>query len=349
MADIYGLRTRDASNRITLDTSVTPIRSLKMMQVTGNDTFDQYISIPEIQSSSFVVVDTLEDLGRNTWSPPAFWTAGQLQLRQPRTKTWQVMILSKGGEPFSATGSYGIRTTNNGSATQIDPINKVLSIRYAGKFTFKIGGGDQEVEGDDRLVFPAPITTYERPLVFINGDDYVMLGEFRFAGGPGNWTGFRIADYRSEDHGAAFNQPMRISWFCATYINDQPAAGEYGASVRNAANERIFASQRNIVTLNSQPTANSFSNGGSPIERPGYYATSQQMPWTGSYSDYFLANALLTSTNIGQTTQPLRVNFGGFLPGNRQVLQMYCESTSGINPLLANGRTTFAARPMRAL
>ena len=71
MADLYGLRTRDASGVISMDTTITPIRSLKMMQVAGNGAFDQYISIPEIQAASFVVVDALFDAGENTYSPQA--------------------------------------------------------------------------------------------------------------------------------------------------------------------------------------------------------------------------------------------------------------------------------------
>ncbi|MNG11831.1 hypothetical protein D3C84_953990 [compost metagenome] len=73
------------------------------------------------------------------------------------------------------------------------------------------------------------------------------------------------------------------------------------------------------------------------------------MSWTGSYDDYVLANALFSCTNIIQTTQPIRANFGGFLPGNRSILQMYCDNGSGINPLTANGRTLFASRPMKPL
>ncbi|MCE0935353.1 hypothetical protein N7657_30270, partial [Pseudomonas monteilii] len=62
-----------------------------------------------------------------------------------------------------------------------------------------------------------------------------------------------------------------------------------------------------------------------------------------------LANALFSCTNIQQTAQPIRTNYGGFLPGNRSILQMYCDNASGINPLTANGRTLFASRPMKPL
>ncbi|MNJ22280.1 hypothetical protein D3C77_166480 [compost metagenome] len=349
MAAQYGLRTRDASGVVTLDTTITPIRSLKMMTVTGNGAFDQYISIPEIQAQSFVVVDTLEDRGEYTFSPQAWYSPGQLHLRQPQNLTWQVMILSQGGEPFSAPGSYGIRTFNNNVRTQIDSVNRVLSIRYSGKFSLIFGGGNQNIEGDNYYTFPAPITTYERPLIFINADDYMMVGKFRVAGSPGNWTGFRLAQYGNAAHGPSWSQPQRIRWFCASYMPPITQPGAYGASVRDTNGNRTFVTTANLALLNSQPATNAFANTGNPITGTGYYAPSQQMAWTGSYDDYVLANALFSCTNIIQTTQPIRVNFGGFLPGNRSILQMYCDNGSGINPLTANGRTLFASRPMKPL
>ena len=351
MAVEYGLRTRDASGAITLDTTVTPIRSLKMLQVVGNGAFTQNISIPEIQAQSFVVVDALADGGANTTSPAAWYTPGNLQLRQPGTGTWQVMILSQGGEPFTATGSYGIRTRNNNIATQIDAINRVLSIRYSGAFNLLVagGGGTPDIVGDVYYAWPAPITTYERPLIFLNGTDYMMVGNFRVSGSPGNWTGFTVSNRAHSSHGSFWTQPMRIKWFCASYMPITSPIGQYGVSVRDAAGNRVFASTTNIALLNSQPTANSFVTAGAPITGTGYYATSQQMSWTGNYADYILANALFSVTNIMQTTQPYRANFGGFLPGNRNILQMYCENYDGLNAVLANGRTTFAARPMRPL
>lgn len=347
--DLYGLRTRDASGAVTLDTSVTPIRSLKMMTVVGDGSFDQYIPIPEIQAQSFVVVDTLKDQGQGlTWSPPAWWSAGQLQLRQPRNETWQVMILSQGGEPLASPAAYGIRTRNNNARTQIDPTNKVLSIRYSGKYTlgFQV---PPDIEGDTYYSWPAPITTYERPLVFLNAADYLMVGDFRVIGSPGNWTGFVVAWSGHSSHGVPQPMAMRISWFCASYQAGSLPASEYGASVKDENSVRLFDSGMNIVSLNNQPTATSFVNTGNPIVEPGWYAPGFQMPWTGSYGDYFLANALLSASYIGATSQPYRKNFGGFLPGNRGVLQMYCVNADAVNPLTPNGRTTFAARPMKPI
>jgi len=350
MAVQYGLRTRDASGAVTLDTTITPIRSLKMMQVTGNGAFDQYISIPEIQAQSFVVVDTLQNLGENTSSPQAWYSTGTLQLRQPYSNQWQVMILSQGGEPFSAPGSYGIRAFNNNVKTQIDAINRVLTVRYSGNFNigFQGPGSGTQIQwgGAD---FSSPITTYERPLIFLNAANYMMVGNFYVIGSPGNWTGFRVKAWNDPTHGDVWLYPMQIKWYCASYMAPNTPEGEYGASVRDASGNRTFVTTANLSLLNSQPASTAFVNTGTPITRPNYYAPSQQMPWTGNYADYVLANALFSCTNIGATTQPIRANFGGFLPSNRSILQMYCDNGSGINPLTANGRTLFASRPMKPL
>lgn len=351
MAVLYGLRARDASGAITLDTTITPIRSLKMLQVTGSGAFDQYIAIPEIQAASFVVVDALFDGGEETYSPQAWYSPGQLQLRQAANRQWQVMILSQGGEPFSAPGSYGIRAFNNNVRTQIDAVNRVLTIRYSGDLNIGFqgpGSGSQIQWGD--VTFATPITTYERPLIFLNAANYMMVGNFHVKGSPGNWTGFRIKAWNNNQaHGEVALYPMQIKWFCASYMTPNTPAGSYGASVRDASGNRTFVTTANLSLLNGQPASNSFIQAGDPIAVGAYYAPSQQMPWTGSYDDYVLANALFSCTNIQQTTQPIRANFGGFLPGNRSVLQMYCDNASGINPLTANGRTLFASRPMKPL
>ena len=348
MAVQYGMRTRDASGAVTLDTSVTPIRSLKMMTVVGDGSFDQYIPIPEIQAQSFVVVDTLEYQGDLTYTPQAWYSTGQLHLRQPLSKTWQVMILSQGGEPFSAPGSYGIRVTNNAIRTQIDSVNRVLSVHSSGTFQCGQQGGNfiQWVD----INFPTVITTVERPMVFLNAVDYMMVGNFSVKGAPGAWTGFRLKAWPNSLHGSAWTQYMTIKWFCSSYMVAADTQGQYGARVRDANVALLFSTATNITSLNSQPFSNSFETAGTPITGAGgYYAPSQQMAWTGSFDDYVLANALFSCTNIAQTTQPIRANFGGFWPGNRGMLQMYVDNGSGINPLTANGRTLFAARPMKPI
>ncbi|AXO88453.1 hypothetical protein DZC75_10755 [Pseudomonas parafulva] len=352
MAELYGIRTRDASGVVTLDTTVTPVRSLKMMQVTGNGAFDQYISIPEIQEQSFVVVDTLRDQGENTWSPQAWYSKGQLQLRQPGVSSWQVMILSLGGEPFTSQGDYGFRSRNGDIRTQIDSVNKVLSVRYSGSFQIGIywrpGEKSQEIRWGD-VNFPSPITTYERPLIFLNASDYMMVGNFFVKGSPGNWTGFMIRQHAHPQDHKAYDY-MQIKWYCASYLPPVGSPGSYGLSIRDASGAMTFITTANLALLNSQPATNKFVSQGPPISGTVTgYAPSQQMPWTGNYGDFVLANALFSCVNIGATTQPIRPNFGGFLPGNRSILQMYCENNDGVNPVTANGRTLFASQPMKPI
>lgn len=357
MSGIYGARTKDASGVVTLDTSITPIRSLKMMTVTGDGSYNQYFSIPEIKASSFIVVDALYKAAAldGTWSPQAFWTDGQLHLRAPGTRTWQVMILAN-GEPFAAPGTYGIRASNNGNKVQIDPINRVLSVKYGGQFEFgvyKPPGGSEQYSPNFYYQFPEPITSYERPLIFLNAANYMMVSAFYVEGTPGNWVGWGIAHvgaaYRY--HGMTESTYMQMRWFAATYQPPREAVGEYGIRVNDATGSRIFSSSTNLVSLANQPANNSFYNDNEPIGGGGSYTASARMAWTGSFEDYVLANALFSSTNIEQTTNPIKTNWGGFLPGNRSILKMYTSNFGGslLNPIGANGRTLFAARPMRPL
>ncbi|MBC3480265.1 hypothetical protein [Pseudomonas sp. SWRI77] len=347
MATIYGLRTKDASARITLDTGTTPIRSLKMLQVTCNGSFEQTFSVPEIKSDSFVVVDRLAPVTDPTtnWSPQAWYSAGQLTIRRGFNETWQVLVLSSGGAPFSASGEYGIRSVTNSFQSQIDSVNRVLNVMYQGSFTFPAWRDDQPYLNG--FNFPTPITTVERPLVFFNGPGHLLLQNFYVQGTPGNWTGWRVAKYAHPDLGPVWMEAMKVDWFVASYSASPVPAGSYGATVSDSANVRIFTSTNNIVQLNNQPASNSFVVAGTPIVNVGYYATSCQMPWTNNASDYFLGNALLTPTYVpgAGTAWPWRATIGGFLNGRRDVLQAYTENNDGINPVDPNGRTLFAARP----
>lgn len=348
MAIVYGLRTKDASARITLDTGSTPIRSLKMLQVTCNGSFEQTFSVPEIKSDSFVVVDRLAAMTDPTtnWSPQAWYSTGQLTIRRGFDQTWQVLVLSNGGAPFLASGQYGIRSVNNSYQSQIDSVNRVLNVMYQGSFTFPSWANRDQpfLNGYD---FPTPINTYERPLVFVNGPGHLMLSNFYVIGQPGNWTGWRVAKYMHPDFGPVWLEAMQVDWFVGSYAASPLPAGAYGVTVSDNVGVDIFTSTNNIVRLNSQPTANSFVVAGSPIVGAGYYASSCQMPWTNNAADYFLANAVLSPTYVpgAGSASPWRATIAGFLNGRRDMLQAYTENDSGINPVDPNGRTLFAARP----
>ena len=217
---------------------------------------------------------------------------------------------------------------------------------YQGSFTFPSWANRDQpyLNGYD---FPTPITTYERPLVFVNGPGHLMLFNFYVIGQPGNWTGWRVAKYMHPDFGPVWLEAMQVDWFVGSYAASPLPVGAYGATVSDSVGVDIFTSTNNIVRLNSQPTANSFVVAGSPIVGAGYYATSCQMPWTNSAADYFLANALLSPTYVpgAGSASPWRATIAGFLNGRRDMLQAYTENDSGINPVDPNGRTLFAARP----
>lgn len=357
MTVLYGLRTRDAANAVTLDTTVTSVRSLKMFTVTGTGGYNQYFDIPDIKASSFVVVDALYDSKGRTWSPQAFWTDGQLHLRAAGTRAWQVMILADGGGAFAASDTYGIRVRNGNIKTQIDSVNKVLGIKYGGTFEFGMywRPGMQAIISDPYYFqFPTPITTYERPMVFLNAENYMMVSGFYVSGTPGNWTGWGIghASVYYRQHGLEVSDYMKIKWFLASYKNDAPLTDQYGAVVRDASNQRIFSSTDNLALLSGQPSSNAFYNDGQPIIIGATYNESSRMSWTGSFSDYVLANALFSQTNIEQTTNPIVINWGGFLPGNRSIIKMYAQRVSSgtpVNGISANGRTMFASQPMKPL
>lgn len=347
MAALYGLRTKDASSRVTLDTASTPIRSLKMLQVTCDGSFEQTFSIPEIKSDSFVVVDRLAPASSPTtnWSPQAWYSPGLLTIRRGFNETWQVLVLSSGGAPFTAVGQYGVRSVNNNIQSQIDSVNRVLNVMYQGSFTFPSWANRDQpfLNGYD---FPTPITTYERPLVFVNGPGHLMLRDFYVQGSPGNWTGWRVAKYMHPDFGPVWLEAMQVDWFVGSYSASPVSVGAYGATVSDASGVDIFTSTNNIVRLNSQPTTTSFIVAGSPIVGAGYYAASCQMPWTNNVGDYFLANALLSPTYVpAGTTSPWLATIAGFLNGRRDMLQAYTENYGAINPVDPNGRTLFAARP----
>lgn len=355
MDTLWGHRTRDASSVVTLDTTVTAVRSVKMLTVTGNGSYNQYFSIPEITASSFVVVDSLYD-NIGGWSPQAFWSDGTLHLRSAGTKTWQLMILSQGGGSFSGTGSYGIRSRNNNLLTQIDSVNRILTVRYGGAFEFGMywrPGMRAIVSPPFSFTFPEPITTYERPMVFLNAEDYMMVSGFYVRGSPGNWTGWGISHLSGffREHGLAVSDYMKMKWFLATYQEAPAPQGAYGELVRSESGQAIFSSANNLALLNNQPSHNAFYSDGGDISGSNYNNSSARMPWTESYADYVLANALFSHTNIEQTQNPIIINWGGFLPGNRSILKMYAQNyvQSPATGISANGRTLFASRPMKPI
>lgn len=340
MAVQYGGRTRDASGVVTLDTSVTALRSIYTTQVQGNGAWDQYFSIPQIKAGSFVIVQSpnaSEIVGVEAW-----WSPGTLHLRRAYSARWIVRVLSYGDAP-DATTKYGIRARNENNLVQIDNVNKVMSVARSGSFALgRRGPGDYIITNGG--TFSPPITTTEEPYVFLRSDTGMMVCKYRLLGSPGAWTGFTVDGWFG---GAFANLFYTVKWM-AGVSSVSAADQDYGIRIRNASSERTFNSSDNLIILSGgPPSSDRFVVAGSDVVIGPVLWSSFQMPWTGDVNDYFLASTLLPSYFDGYNIYD---NPAGFFVGNRSVLQAYSGSySSSTNASGVNGRTLFAGRPMRPL
>lgn len=341
MAAIYGARTKDASGAVTLDTFVTPMRSIYTLQVTGNGAWDQYFSIPQIKANSFVVVQSATP--NSAGGVEAWWSTGTLHLRRAYSAKWVVKVLSFGDAQDGAT-KYGIRTRNDENLVQIDNSNKAMRVADSGSFALgRRGPGDYILSG--RGTFKSPVTTSEEPYVFLRSDTGMMVCNYRVLGAPGAWTGFTVDGW----FGGSFNSLYyTVKWMVGTPTASSSSLEDYGIRIRNEASEVTFNSNDNLILLSGgPPSSDRFKVAGSDVVTGPTLWSSFQMPWTGSFDDYFLASSLLPPFFDGYNTYE---NPAGFLVGNRSVLQAYSGSQiSSTNASGVNGRTVFAGRPMRAL
>ncbi|WP_095093830.1 hypothetical protein [Pseudomonas sp. Irchel 3A5] len=95
--DYYGARTKNAAGVVTLDTSITTIRSIVIRQVTVppiTSDFTSFISMPEIAAQSFVCVTLANQTGEEQTLPSVFWSAGQLRVRRGVGLLLNVFILT---------------------------------------------------------------------------------------------------------------------------------------------------------------------------------------------------------------------------------------------------------------
>lgn len=337
---IYGTRTRNASGVITLDTSVTALRSIYTLQVTGNGAWDQYFSIPQIKANSFVVVQS--STPNSAGGIEAWWSTGTLHLRRAYSLKWIVKVLSF-GDAQDATADYGVRARNDSNLVQIDNSNKAIRVASSGSFAIgRRGPGDYITSGGG--TFSPAITTTEEPMVFLRSDTGMMVCNYRVVGSPGAWTGFTVDGW----FGGAFNTLYyTVKWMVGTNVATSPPSGDYGIRIKNELSEATFNSNDNLILLSGgAPSSDRFKVAGSDIAIGSTLWSSFQMPWTSSFDDYFLASSLLPKFYDGYT---IYENPAGFHVGNRSVLQAYSGANAGTNASGVNGRTVFAGRPMRAL
>jgi hypothetical protein len=335
---LYGARTKDAAGVVTLDTTVTTVRSAYTTRVTGRgSTVDQYFAIPQIKASSFVVVTPVNPGGE---LPAAWWTTGQLQLRRPSTGTFNVTILEYNGLP-DKVALYGLRTRNGSSFTQIDNANRVLTLARNGAFTMGFLGPGSVVM-DRTVTFSSPITTVDQPFVFLNLESPGMVYKFTMRGSAGNWTGFSLSWWP----GVSSTQKFVVSWVAGMF-GSTGAAGDYALRLRDETEAQIFVTTDNLILMNGFPSNDRFVRSGSDIADPQYYWTSYRMPWTSSAQDYFLANSLIGGPFFDGSSS--YDNPVGFIGTDRSFLQAYSAANSQTYGSANNGRTLFAARLMRPI
>jgi hypothetical protein len=239
---------------------------------------------------------------------------------------------------------YGFRSRNGQNYFQIDSDNKVLNVAASGTYTIGKPPTAPVTISEAVITYASPITTAEAPHVFLNPYNQGMYHSLVQMGGPGNWTGFYfrlhlMAPFNSSDCSGR--------WLVATFRSTSPPS-EYDLRLRNAANEQIFVGADNILVMTGLPVNEGWtldSRGGSVS---GVYWSGFQMPWTGSYEDYFLASTLLGGKNYNGNTA--RQTPCGFHAGVRTTLNGYMGALQGTEVGTdKNGRTTFACRPMRPL
>ncbi|BFO04073.1 hypothetical protein KNHN1_24510 [Pseudomonas guariconensis] len=338
MAAQYGARTRDSASIVTLDTTITTVRSAYTTQVKGTgSTVDQYFSIPQIKATSFVVVAAPTP---GSQLPAAWWSVGQLQLRRPSTSTFNVTILEYDGLPDNIA-RYGLRARNDSSSTQIDNANRVLTLARNGSFTMGVISPGNIV-ADVTISFGAPITTTTQPFVFLNFDDDGMVYKFVLRGSPGNWTGFSLSWWTGQNS----TQRFTVKWMAGVF-SSSGAPGDYGLRVRDAAGAQLFVTSDNLILMNGFPSNDRFIRSGTDIPLGPEYYTSYRMPWTSSLDDYFLANSLIGGPFFDGFSS--YDNPAGFLSANRSFLQAYSGANAQTSGSANNGRTLFSARPMRPI
>jgi len=239
---------------------------------------------------------------------------------------------------------YGFRSRNGQNFFQIDSDNRVLNVAASGTYTIGKPPTAPVTITQAIITYPSPITTAEAPHVFLNPYNQGMYHSLVQMGGPGNWTGFYfklhlMTPFNSSDCSGC--------WLVATFRSTSPPS-EYDLRLRNAAGEQIFVGADNLLVMTGLPVNEGWSwdNRGGSVS--GIYWSGFQMPWTGSYDDYFLASTLLGGKNYNGNT--VRETPCGFHAGVRNTLNGYMGALQGTEVGAdKNGRTTFAARPMRSL
>lgn len=240
--------------------------------------------------------------------------------------------------------SYGFMSLNGNNFVQVDSERKVLNVAASGTYVLGKPVGAPVTIPQTVITYPAPITTIEAPHIFLNPNDQGMYHSMVQMGGPGNWTGFY---FRLMLMPPFNNNDCSGRWLAATFRSTSPR-NEYDLWVNDENGQQIFVGADNLLLMTGFPTNEGWSLDGRGQEHVGIYWSGFQMPWSGSYDDYFLASTLLGGKNNNGNTS--RETPCGFHAGVRNTLNGYMGALQGTEVGYdKNGRTTFAARPMRQL
>jgi len=223
---------------------------------------------------------------------------------------------------------YGIRTSNGSAITQMDSESKVLTVAASGSYA-------SVNSYEFTITYATPITTQQKPFIFLKPSGLGFTKLILHLGGPGNWTGFYARDTGSG------------KWMAGVF-NSIVQPSQYDIRITDSSGSRLFSGSDNIIQLKGAPNSTNWVFNSEGFQSGGVYWSGIQAPWTGSFDDYFLAStAAAGRVYNGNSTQETQI---GFSAGNRQVIKGFIGTLIGSETgAVFSGRTTFAARPMRPI
>lgn len=127
--------------------------------------------------------------------------------------------------------TFGVQFTNGSNTVVLDSEYARLSVLCSGRYTPNSDSGRGTT-----VVFPAPITTQEPPLVFIKPDATGLAGLtlFRATGSAGNWTGFY---FYGQGIGSTASTPNGV-YFAAAFAATPTAA--FGMRIWDASGKLLY-------------------------------------------------------------------------------------------------------------
>jgi hypothetical protein len=178
---------------------------------------------------------------------------------------------------------YGFRSRNGLNFFQIDSVNRVLGVAASGSYVIGKPPGAQLTITSATITYPAPITTPDPPMVFLNPNNQGMYHTLMNIGSPGNWTGFSfqlqlMSPFNSSDCSG--------KWLVATFRSVGPPS-EYDIRLKNAAGEVIFVGADNLLSMRGFPV-----NEGWSLDNRGEQVGGSLLVWLPDAVDWRLCRLL---------------------------------------------------------